>query len=55
VETTETSTVFHIHCGYEVSNSSFFTCASVGATIQNGLPSRDSNSLFGLKAVIAIQ
>jgi hypothetical protein len=38
-----------------VSNSSFFTCASVGATIQNGLPSRESSSLFGLNDVTAIQ
>ena len=55
VEVTETITVFHSQDGYSVRNSSFSKCASVGAMIQNGLPSRDSSSLSGLKAVIVIQ
>ena len=55
VETTETMTVFQSHAGYSVLNSSFSKCASVGPTIQNGLPVRESNSLSGLNEVIAIQ
>ena len=55
VEVTETRTVFHIHCGYSVLKSNFSTCASVGLIIKKGLPSRDSNSLSGLNAVMPIQ
>ena len=55
VETTETSTVFHIHAGNSVLNSSVWKWTSVGLITQNGLPSRDSSSASGLTAVIAIQ
>ena len=55
VAVTETSTVFHIHSGYAVSNSNFLTWASVGELTQNGFPSRDKSSLSGLKLVTAIQ
>jgi hypothetical protein len=51
----DTSRVFHSQSGYEVSNSSLLMCASVGLTTQNGLPSRDSSSSFGLKVVTTIQ
>ena len=55
VATTEMITVFHIHSGYGVLKSSFLKCASVGSTTQNGLPSRDRSSAFGLSDVITIQ
>ncbi len=55
VATTDTSTVFHIHAGNSVLNSSVCMCASVGLITQNGLPSRDSSSASGFTAVIAIQ
>src|SRR6185436_4772039 len=55
VDVTDTSTVFHSHSGYAVSNSSLWKCANVGLMIQNGLPVRASNSSFGLNEVTTIQ
>ena len=52
VAATDTRIVFHSQSGYAVSNSSFLMCASVGFFTQNGLPSRDKSSSFGLNVVI---
>ena len=55
VATTETKTVFHIHSGYAVRNSSLSKCASVGSITQNGLPVRDNSSWSGFTDVMPIQ
>jgi hypothetical protein len=47
--------VFHIHSGYGVLKSRWWKWASVGLITQNGLPSRDSSSAFGLNEVMPIQ
>ena len=55
VAVTDTRIVFHSQSGYAVSNRSFLMCASVGFFTQNGLPSRDKSSSFGLNVVTIIQ